>query len=280
MNERQSAEERSATSDPILLDRPVEGVCRITLNRPDALNSFTWEMYQRLLDALADLENDATIRVVVLTGAGRGFCAGHDIRNGGQPHFAPEGAGRPYRDRASIRWLSQIPSAIRNLPQPVICAVNGAAAGLGYALALTADITIAARSAQFINAFHNAGGGAELGFSYLLPRLVGTQRAAELMLTARPVLADEAERIGLIVRAVEDERLMDEALSIASNIMVNVPLGVQLTKQSLIFNQTAGSLEMAMELEARAIQIYQSTQDAKEKRAAMLEKRRPNFTVS
>lgn len=280
MNEQQSDEKAKPPSDLILLDRPVVGVCRITLNRPDVLNSFSWAMYQQLLDALVDLENDETVRVVLLTGAGRGFCAGHDIRNGGQPHFAPEGAGKIYRDRSSLRWLAQIPTAIRNLPQPVICAVNGAAAGLGYIMALTADITIAARSAKFINGFHNAGGGAELGFSYLLPRVIGTQRAAELLLTARPVLADEAERIGLIVRAVDDERLIDEALAIADNIMVNVPMGVQMTKQSLLLNQTAGSLEMAMEMEARAVQIYQSTQDAKEKRAALLEKRRPNFTVS
>ena len=154
---------------------------------------------------------------------------------------------------------------------------NGAMIGFEATLWLAADMAIAARSAKLINTIHTAATGAELGMSYLLPRAVGSQRAAELLLTARPVLADVAERIGLVLRAVDDDKLMDEALAIARNIMLNVPLGIALTKQSLWLNQTAGSLEAAIELENRAIQIAQATEDAVEKRAAFWEKRPPKF---
>ena len=266
-------------SDTILIDIVQPGVCRIVLNRPETLNAFTWEMYEALLGAFADIHRDPSIRVVILTGTGRGFTSGHDIKNAGTCPYPPAGVGKIYGNRYSVLGLGAIPVAMRNLPQPIICAVNGTAAGVGYTLALAADMTIAARSAKFVNSFHNAGGGAELGLSYLLPRVVGTQRAAELLLTTRPVLADEAERIGLVLRAVDDDKLIDEALSIANNIMVNVPMGVWLTKQSLLLNQNAGSLENAIELENRAIQIYQATKDATEKRAAFVEKRQPNFTM-
>ena len=157
--------------------------------------------------------------------------------------------------------------------------MNGVAAGIGYTLTLAADMAIAARSAKFVNTIHNAATGAELGMSYLLPRAVGSQRAAELLLTARPVLSDEAERIGLVLRTVDDEALMDAVLEVARGIIANVPMGIALTKQSLWLNQTAGSLEMAIELENRAVAIAQATDDAREKRAAFLEKRPPEFTM-
>jgi enoyl-CoA hydratase len=155
--------------------------------------------------------------------------------------------------------------------------VNGTAAGIGYALALASDLCLAAKSAKFINVIHNAATGTELGMSYMLPRAVGTQRAAELLLTARPVLADEAERIGLVLRAVPDETLMEEALKLADAIVVNSPIGIWLTKQSLWFNQGGGSLEAAIELENRAVLASQATEDAIEKRTSAIEKRRPDF---
>jgi enoyl-CoA hydratase len=173
--------------------------------------------------------------------------------------------------------LSAIPILIRALPQPVIAAVNGAAAGTGYSIALTADLCLAGRSAKFVNAFHNAGTGHEMGFSYLLPRLVGLQRAAELLLTGRAVMAEEAERIGLILRCVDDDALMQEALKLAEAVMVNSPIGIALTKSSLQFNVDAPSLEAAIEMENRAIFMSQSTADTAEKRAAFIEKRKPLF---
>jgi enoyl-CoA hydratase len=216
---------------------------------------------------------------VILTGSGTGFCAGHDLRSAGQPGWIddPE-QGKAYSGRQAISEINSIPILMRQAPQPIICAVNGAAAGIGYALALASDLCVAGRSAKFVNSIHNAGTGHELGLSYLLPRAVGTQRAAEILLTARPVLADEAERIGLVLRAVPDEELIDSVLDIARAILVNVPIGISLTKQSLWLNQGIGSLEAAIELESRAVAIAQSTADAAEKRASFLEKREPRFT--
>ena len=167
---------------------------------------------------------------------------------------------------------------ITSLEMPVICAVNGVAAGAGYPIAIAADMTIASASAKFVNAFHNAGTGHEMGFSYLLPRLVGLQRAAELMLTGRAVMAEEAERIGLILRCVDDEQLMDEAIKLAEAVMANSPNGIAVTKSSLIFNADAQSLEAAIEMENRAIFMSQSTLDTTEKRKAFIEKRKPRFT--
>lgn len=266
-------------SNTILLDTPEPGVRRVTLNRPETLNAFTWEMYGSLLEALDAIKGDPEVRSVIITATGRGFCSGHDLRNAGANPCENEGWGPAFTNRHSLQYLGRIPLAIRNLPQPVICAVNGTVAGVGYTLALASDMTIAVRSAKFVNTIHNAATGAELGLSYLMSRAVGSQRAAELVLTARPVLADEAERIGLILRAVDDDRLEHEALAIARNIAANVPMGIWLTKQSLWLNQSAGSLEAAIELESRAVAIAQATEDAREKRSAFLEKRAPEFKM-
>ena len=260
----------------ILIDDIEPGVRRITLNRPETLNAFTFAMYQALLDALDGIARDPSVRAVILTGAGRGFCSGHDLKAAGNSPFAPAGLGKAYANRHTLRGLGAIPLAMRNLPQPIIAAVNGTAAGIGYTLALAADMALAARSAKFVNTIHNAATGTELGLSWLLPRAVGAQRAAELLYTARPVAAEEAERIGLVLRAVDDEQLIQAALEIARGIVANVPVGIWLTKQSLWLNQNA-SLEAAIELEARGVQIAQATEDAGEKRAAYWEKRPPAF---
>lgn len=262
----------------IELDMPVAGVARLTLNRPDALNAFTYTMYQDLLAKLEAIRFDPAVRVVLLTGAGRGFCAGHDLRAAGAPDWVAEGLGKAQATRAILVKLGAIPQLIRALPQPVIAVVNGVTAGAGYPIALAADLCIAARSAKFVNAFHNAGTGHELGLSYMLPRLVGAQRAAELLLTGRAVMAEEAAAIGMILRAVDDDGLMDAALALADSIMVNSPIGIALTKQTMWLNANAPSLEAAIEMENRAIFISQSTQDSAEKRTAFQEKRRPDFT--
>jgi len=262
----------------IVRDMPAEGLCRLTLNRPDALNSLTFAMYAELVDHLESVRYDHDVRVVLLTGAGRAFCAGHDIRGAGKPDWVAEGLGKAQYQQRVMAKLGQIPVLMRALPQPVICAVNGVTAGAGYPIAIAADMTIAARSARFVNAFHNAGTGHEMGFSYLLPRLVGLQRAAELMLTGRAVMAEEAERIGLILRCVDDEALMDEAIRLAEAVMANSPIGIAVTKSSLIFNADAQSLEAAIEMENRAIFMSQSTLDTVEKRKAFIEKRKPSFT--
>jgi enoyl-CoA hydratase len=264
----------------ILIDAPAPGVKRFTLNRPEALNAFTYSMYSEFIALLRSLQHDSSTRAVILTGSGRGFCSGHDLKSAGAPAWITDATmGQVYRGKHTISELNLIPPLMRSAPQPIICAVNGAAAGIGYALALASDLCVAGTSAKFVNSIHNAGTGHELGISYMLPRVVGAQRAAELLLTARAVGAEEAARIGLVLRAVPDAELQATALELASAIMVNVPMGVWLTKQSLWMNQGVSSLETAIELESRAVAIAQSTADAAEKRRAFLEKRAPKFTT-
>ena len=267
-------------SDEILIDEPAPRVRRITLNRPEARNAFTHAMYDRLVEILDEIRLDLSIRAVILTGAGSAFCTGHDLRGAGPDPEAAQGLSGHYAKTQFLARLSRVPLALRSLPQPVIAALNGTVAGIGYALALASDMAIAAHSAKFVNAIHNAGTGAELGLSYMLPRQIGAQRAAELLLTARPVLAEEAERIGLVLRAVPDDQLMDAALELAQRIAVNVPIGVMLTKQSLWLNQGAGSLAAAIELEHRAVHISQATADAIEKQNAFFEKRDPSYRLA
>jgi enoyl-CoA hydratase len=265
-------------SQNFLIDEPVEGVRRITINRPEAMNAFTFPMYQELLDLLTEIKFDPRVRAVILTATGRGFCTGHDLKSGGAPDWVPEGVGKAYHARYAMSVIASIPVAIRNLPQPVICGINGTVAGMAMAFTLAADISVAASSAKFVNSIHNAGSGAELGISYMLPRAVGVQRAAEMLLTARAVLADEAERIGLVLKTVPDDELQDACLAIAQNIVVNVPMGIWVTKQALWANQHAGSLEQAIEFESRGVFIAQSMEDKTEKQKAFFEKRAPHFT--
>jgi len=265
-------------SENFLIEEPAAGVKRITLNRPDAMNAFTFPMYREFVDLLNAIKFDPKTRVVILTGTGKAFCTGHDLRSGGAPDWFPEGLGKAYHTRYAMNVIASIPSLMRSLPQPVICGVNGTVAGMGYALPLAADISIAAKSAKFVNSIHNAATGAELGMSYLLPRAVGAQRAAEILLTARPVLSDEAERIGLVLKTVADEELQNACLELAQSIAANVPMGIWVTKQALWANQNAGSLEQAMEMETRGVFMAQSTEDAAEKRKAFIEKRAPHFS--
>lgn len=268
-------------SNNFLVEEPIEGVKRITINRPDSTNSFQFEMYQELADLFNQIKYDPKTRVVILTAAGsKHFCTGHDLRSPGTANWIPEGVGKAFHTRYAMSVIASLPVLMRNLPQPVICAVNGTVAGMALAFPLAADITIAATSAKFVNAIHNAGSGAELGISYMLPRMVGTQRAAEILLTARPVSAEEAERIGMILKAVPPDQLQDACLEIAKNIVVNVPMGIWVTKQSMWANQHAGSLEQAIEMETRGVFMAQSTQDKVEKQKAFFEKREPKFNFN
>lgn len=261
----------------LVVEQTDDGIVTLRLNRPDKLNAFDAELIDRLNDALEAIRFDPAVRVVILTGTGRGFCAGADLTGTGRPRRVPADVGHPQYARYFLTELTRIVTTLRSLPQPVICAVNGAAAGAGYALALAADVTLAADTARFVNAVHNAGTGAELGMSYMLPRAVGAQRAAEILFTMRPVLADEAERIGLVLRAVPAAALMDEALALARAMAQNVPIGLWVTKQALWANQSAGSLEQAIEFEHRGVFAAQASEDAAEKRQAFLEKRAPQY---
>lgn len=261
----------------ILVDDLSPGVRRITFNRPQSLNAFTGPMYLELLGILEKVSRDPSARVVVITGAGKGFCAGHDNVTPSAKPWVPEEVGKIHSTLHFMVPLNRVTTVLRAMPQPVIAAVNGSVAGVGYSMALACDMTIAAKSAKFVNAFHNAGTGSEVGLSYLLPRAVGAQRAAELLLTARPVLADEAERIGLVLKAVPDDKLMEAVLEIANNIIANAPLDVWLTKQNMYNNLHVGSLDQAVAFETRAIAMVNQTEDAQEKRNARKDKREPKF---
>lgn len=265
-------------SGNFLIEEPAEGVKRIVLSRPDSMNAFTFAMYEEFVALLNAIKFDPATRVVILTATGKGFCTGHDLRAGGTPGWVAADLGKAYHTKYAMSVIASIPSLMRALPQPIVCGVNGTVAGMGYALPLAADIAIAGKSAKFVNSIHNAATGAELGMTYLLPRAVGAQRAAEILLTARTVQSDEAERIGLVLRTVPDEELQDACLELAKSISVNVPLGIWLTKQSLWANMNAGSLEQAMEMETRGVFMAQSTEDAAEKRKSFLEKRAPQFS--
>lgn len=266
-------------SDNFLIDEPIEGVKRIMINRPESTNSFQFEMYQELIEFFKQTKYDPKTRAVIFTAAGsKHFCTGHDLRNPGKADWIQDGLGKPFMSRYSIDVIASLPVIMRNLPQPIICGVNGTVAGMALAFPLAADITIAAKSAKFVNAIHNAGSGAELGISYMLPRAVGAQRAAEFLYTSRPMMAEEAERIGMVLKTVPDEELQNACLEMAKNIVVNVPMGIWVTKQSLWANMNAGSLEQAIEFESRGVFVAQSTEDKVEKQKAFFEKREPKFS--
>lgn len=266
-------------SDTILSENLGEGIQKITFNRPDSRNAFTSEMYDSLAEELERIKSDLSVRVVILTGAGKAFSTGHDMRVETVSLPEEEGLEGLYLRKIRLRRMTKIPLLLRSLPQPIIAAINGTVAGAAFPFALACDISIAGQSAKYVNAIHNSATGHEFGLSYLLPKQVGSQQAAEILYTARPILADEAARIGLVLRTVPDDQLMPEVMSVAKAIIQNVPYGIWLTKQTLWHNQNAPSLEAAMEFEHRGVPLAQSTEDAAEKRAAFMEKRDPDFKL-
>jgi enoyl-CoA hydratase len=235
----------------LLVDQPATHVRRLTLNRAEELNAMTAELCEALHRELAGIAEDRAVRVVVLTGAGRGFCAGVDLRGYGT---APgnDGSDAP-RDRlANQEHMSRLVLALRALPQPVIAAVNGPAAGLGLALALGCDIRYAAPEAVFRVAFINIGlSNSDMGTSWLLPRLIGASRSHELMLTGRRVDAAEALRIGLVADVATGGGLPERALEAAAEIASLAPWGVRLTKQGMWTALEIGSEYAAVEYEDR-----------------------------
>ena len=257
---------------------PSEGIVQLTLNRPDKLNAMTGELVQSLHDHFAQLRYDPAARVVILTGAGRGFCAGLDLGGyGTAPHT--EHLGRTQAGFAVQRHIASLIPAMRSLPQPVIAAVNGPAAGGGFALVLGSDVRLASRSARFNAAFIRIGLSAcDIGTSWLLPRLVGASRSQELMLTGRVFDAEEAYRIGLVVDLVDDHALIDAALTKAHEIMRNAPFGVALTKEGMWSSLEIPAMQNAIDLENRQQIMASATADHREAMAAFLERRPPNYT--
>ena len=252
-------------TETLLVERPHAGVVLVTLNRPKRLNAINDVMRRELIETLAWAAEDESVKAVVLTGSGRGFCSGIDMRDFGPG--VPDAAD-PAIDRLRFQEsMAALPRAIWDLPQPVIAAVNGPCVGGGLAMCLAADIRICSSAATFGNAAILLGlSGAEMGMSYHLPRIVGTSVAADWMLTGRTVAADEADRRGLVSELVEPGRLAGRAVEIASTIAELAPLGVQLTKRALQVNTDATGLDAAVELENRNQVLSHATDDAAARR--------------
>jgi enoyl-CoA hydratase len=252
-------------TETLSVQRPHTGVAVLQLNRPARLNAINDVMVSELTETLTALGSDSSVNAVVITGAGRGFCSGIDMRDFG-PRL-PE-ATDPAIDRLRFQeTMAALPQAIRHIPQPVIAAVNGPCVGAGLALCLACDIRICSNAATFGNGAILLGlSGAEMGMSYFLPRIVGASVAADWMLTARTVSADEADRRGLVSEVVPPEGLADRALEIATRIAELTPLGVQLTKRALQVNADAAGLEPALELENRNQVLSHATEEAAARR--------------
>src|ERR1700761_948585 len=252
---------RSTVTDTLSVQRPHNGVVVLQLNRPARLNALNDVMVGELTQTLTALGSDSSVNAVIVTGAGRGFCSGIDMRDFGAR--LPE-AIDPAIDRLRFQeTMAALPQAIRDIPQPVIAAVNGPCVGAGLALCLASDIRICSTAAIFGNGAILLGlSGAEMGMSYFLPRIVGTSVAADWMLTARMVPAEEADRRGLVSEVTEPEELADRALEIATQIAELTPLGVQMTKRALQVNTDAAGLDAALELENRNQVLSHATAEA------------------
>ena len=245
-------------------------VATITLDRADALNALTVPLKEELLAALARVGADPAIGAVVLTGAGRAFCAGQDLRERLEPGAAP--LEIEIRER-----YNPIILAMRRLEKPIVGAINGIAAGAGASLAFACDVRIAAEGASFLLAFARVGLVPDSGATWLLPRLVGAAKAAELALTGEALSAADAERLGLVARVVPAESVVTEAQAMAARLGSMAPRAVALTKRALESSWTA-SLEDQLELEAELQGIAGATTDHAEGIAAFMEKRPPRFT--
>src|SRR5918999_460065 len=252
----------------ILVSRDA-GVLTLTLNRPEKLNAFNPEMHKLLRDALEQALDDAGIRAVLLTGAGRGFCAGQDLseRNTDAPIDLSVSLGSNY---------NPLVRRLRALPKPIVCAVNGVAAGAGTNIALACDIVLAARSATFVQSFAKLGLVPDSGGTYFLPRLVGTARAMGLALLSERLSADDAERWGLIWKALDDERLMEEARGIAAALAAGPTKGYGLIKKA-IYASAGNSLDAQLDLERDLQREAGFSEDYREAVAAFIQKREPNY---
>ena len=249
------------------------GVARMTFNRPDRINSFTVAMHDEVAGALTALEAAADVRALLITGAGRGFCAGQDLNDRA---VSPEG-GSVDLGLSVERYYNPLIRRLTSLDMPVICAVNGVAAGAGANIALACDIVLAARSAKFIESFAAIGLIPDSGGSWALPRLVGQARALGMALTGEPIGAEQAADWGLIWKCVDDAALMAEAEALALRLAAGPTLGLAATKR-LIRSTWQKSLDTDLDDERDLMRLLGASADYREGVAAFLEKRRPNFT--
>jgi enoyl-CoA hydratase/carnithine racemase len=266
----------------VQLERISAAITVLRLNRPEARNALSWELLREFKDALQRIDADNRCRVVVLTGAGKSFCAGLDLRDQANPDSIRaaigEMRGGPRAGMRAQEYMAGMVPLMRRIQQPLIAAVNGHAFGGGLAIALGCDVRIAARSATFCTQFIRLGiSGCDMGVSYTLPRLIGASRAHDMMITARVLDAGQAERWGLVTRVVEDDELEKEALALAESMCEFSPYGLISTKQAMWANLDAPGIEAAMQVENRNQILNGLSGDVAEAAAAFFEKRKPRF---
>ncbi|WP_447005702.1 enoyl-CoA hydratase-related protein [Saccharothrix isguenensis] len=254
-----------------LLIDDADGVRTFTLNRPESFNSFTVALKERFLEAVVKTAADDSVRAVVITGAGKAFCAGQDLKE----HTALLEAGDPAPLHTVEKHYNPLIKAIVAMPKPVIAAVNGMAAGAGASLAFASDLRVAGEGAKFLMAFANVGLTADSGASWTLPRLIGHGRAMEMMLLAQPVGAEEALRIGLVGQVVPDGEVLSTAQALARKLAAGPTTAYAKIKEAMAFS---GALDAALEVEARTQAEAGATVDHREAVAAFVAKRKPKFT--
>ena len=259
-------------SDESILFEVQAGVARVTLNRPETLNSFTAAMHGELRSALEYAASDAQVRAVLLTGSGRGFCAGQDLNDRSvSADQAPVDLGDSVEN-----YYNPLIRLITTMQKPVVCAVNGIAAGAGANIALACDIVIAARSAAFLESFARLGLIPDSGGTWHLPRLVGMARARGMAMLAQKIPAEQAQAWGMIWDVVDDDRLMETARKMAEHLATQPTRGFAFTKQALAVSAT-NSLDAQLDVERDLMRAAGRTQDYREGVAAFLEKRPPQY---
>lgn len=256
---------------PVLLEFR-ESVAILTLNRPDSLNSFNTDIHQEMRTILSHVSEKTSVRALVITGAGRSFSAGQDLSD---PDVIPS-TESPDLGQVLEKNYNPMLRTIRNLPIPVICAVNGVAAGAGASLALVCDIVLAARSASFIQAFCKIGLIPDAGGTWTLPRLAGTARAKGMAMLGDKISAEQAENWGMIWRCIDDEQLMEETMKLAHHLATQPTKGLALIKQAIHASET-NTFSKQLDLESNLQRKAGCTKDYQEGITAFMEKRKPTF---